>query len=202
MRFQADGQRKQPSSPDGGLGGAWSGSSIWIWWWVALLLLTGCGKAVRPAPQAAAEPREIEPLHLQRALSNLPRATLWVGAHELSTEVCLSPQQLATGMMFRTNLQADAAMLFPFVVPHRAAFYMRNTTVPLSAAYIDPEGVILEIHDLIPLDEKAIEAASDQIQYVLEVNQGWFARHGVATGAVVRTSLGHLREVFKLGRTR
>jgi hypothetical protein len=141
-------------------------------------------------------------MHLDRPLSNLPIIKLWVGSEELSTEVCLTPVQLATGMMFRTNLAENAAMLFPFTVPHRAAFYMKNTTVPLSAAYIDPEGVILEIHALHPLEERSVEAASDQVQFVLEVNQEWFARHGISTGAVVRTPQGSLRQFFRLDAPR
>jgi uncharacterized protein len=69
--------------------------------------------------------------------------------------------------------------------------------VPLSAAYIDPEGVILEIHDLKPLDETTVQADSDRVQFVLEVNQGWFARHHISTGAVVRTPQGALRQMFR-----
>src|SRR5262245_10530622 len=65
---------------------------------------------------------------------------LWVGAQELATELALNDRQRMTGMMFRTNLAENEAMLFVFPVPHRTSFYMKNTTVPLSAAYIDPEG--------------------------------------------------------------
>jgi uncharacterized membrane protein (UPF0127 family) len=93
-------------------------------------------------------------------------------------------------------MDENEAMLFPFPGPHRASFYMRNTRVPLSAAYIDPEGVIQEIHDLQPLDETPAQAASDNIQYVLEVKQGWFQRHNVTTGAAVRTPHGELKKTF------
>jgi len=167
---------------------------------LALLVLTvlaGCRKPAAPPPPPPVSTTEDAPLHLPHAQSNLPVVKLWAGAEELSTELCLTPQQLATGMMFRTNLAENAAMLFAFAMPHRAAFYMRNTTVPLSAAYIDPDGVIVEIHDLKPLDETSVEASSDRIQYVLEVKQGWFSRHNVSTGAVVRLPQGALREVFR-----
>ena len=87
-------------------------------------------------------------------------------------------------------------MLFVFAGPHRASFWMRNTVLPLTCAYIDPDGVILEIHDMKPLDETAIEAASDNVQFVLEMNQGWFARHHVSTGVVVRTERGSLLETY------
>ena len=148
-----------------------------------------------PVAPTSAPPAEAT-LHLDHAQTGLSVIKLWVGPEELSTELCLTIPQLSTGMMFRTNLAENAAMLFPFAQPHRASFYMKNTTVPLSAAYIDPDGVIAEIHDLKPLDESSVTAGSDQIQYVLEVNQGWFARHGVTTGAVVRTPQGTLRQTF------
>ncbi|MBI5384913.1 MAG: DUF192 domain-containing protein [Verrucomicrobia bacterium] len=162
----------------------------------ALASLAGCQKT-EPAATVPPPPMEVnEPLHLNRAQTGLPVMKLWVGAEELTAEVCLTAQQMATGMMFRTNLAENAAMLFPFATPQRASFYMRNTTVPLSAAYLDAEGAILEIRQLKPLDETPAEAATDQVQYVLEVNQGWFARHNVTTGAVVRTPSGSLRQHF------
>ena len=67
----------------------------------------------------------------------------------------------------------------------------------LSAAYIDPEGVILEIHDLQPHNTNSVVAASERVQFVLETNQGWFGRHHVTTGMVVRTERGTLAETFK-----
>jgi uncharacterized protein len=161
--------------------------------------LTGCQKHLPPALEPEADRTNARPFHLDHAQNNLPVIKLWVGSQELSTEVCLTSQQLATGMMFRTNLAENAAMLFPFAVPHRAAFYMKNTTVPLSAGFIDPEGVIQEIRDLKPLDETTVEASFDQVQYVLEVNQGWFLRHGISTGAVVRAAQGPLKGLFSFG---
>jgi uncharacterized membrane protein (UPF0127 family) len=90
----------------------------------------------------------------------------------------------------------NEAMLFVFARPYRVSFYMRNTRVPLSAAYIDPEGRIAEIHDLHPFNETPVSAISDRIQYVLEVNQGWFQRHNIPVGTLVRTEAGSLLETF------
>jgi uncharacterized membrane protein (UPF0127 family) len=87
-------------------------------------------------------------------------------------------------------------MLFVFPQPMQAAFWMKNTLVPLSAAYIDPEGTILEIHDLQPLNTNAVVASSFHIQYVLETKQGWFARNNVNTGMVVQTERGPLQSTF------
>ena len=167
---------------------------------LATIVWSGCKDAAPSAAAPMSAPPVETPLHLDHAQTGLSVIKLWVGPEELSTEVCLTIQELSTGMMFRTNLAENAAMLFPFAQPHRTSFYMRNTTVPLSAAYIDPDGVIAEIHDLKALDETSVTADSDQIQYVLEVNQGWFARHGVTTGAVVRTPQGTLRQTFSRSR--
>ena len=68
--------------------------------------------------------------------------------------------------------------------------------MPLSAAYISPEGVILELHDLQPHDTNSVVAATDQVQFVLETRQGWFERHHVGTNTLVRTDRGSLQETF------
>lgn len=162
-----------------------------------VLAVAGCKK---PAPVVPAT-TNVPPItnatsYLPYAQTNLPVIKVYVGAHELRTECALTAQETATGMMWRTNFDENAAMLFPFGRPHRASFYMRNTPLSLSAAYIDPNGAILEIRDLKPLDETPVEAATDQVQFVLEVNRGWFARHGVSTGAVVITQFGPLSKTF------
>lgn len=114
----------------------------------------------------------------------------------MKAEIAMTEKQVTNGMMFRSSMGEDEGMLFVFPVAHRTAFWMKNTLLPLSCAYIDPEGVILELHDLKPRDETLIHAVSDQVQYVLETKQGWFGRHGVDVGALVRTERGTLRDTF------
>ena len=133
---------------------------------------------------------------ITNAQPKLPALKLWLGAQEITAELALTQQQIMAGMMFRKQMDEKEGMLFVFARPHRAAFFMRNTLLPLSCAYLDSEGAILEIRDMKPLDETPIEAATDRVQYVLEVKQGWFARNAVATGAVVRTERGSLKETF------
>lgn len=135
-----------------------------------------------------------------QAQPKLQTLKLWMGPKELITELALTPNQWAAGMMFRTNMADGEGMLFVFPQRTRAAFWMKNTYVPLSGAYIDPEGTILEIHDMKPLNETSIQAATDNIQYVLEVPQGWFARNGITTNMTIRTERGGLRETFFRGR--
>ncbi|MGZ4958301.1 MAG: DUF192 domain-containing protein [Methylomonas sp.] len=118
----------------------------------------------------------------------LPTVKLWVGAQELVAEVASKPDQLSTGLMFRTNLGPNEGMLFVMPEPQRVGFYMRNTLIPLSSAYIDAEGVIQEMHDMTPKDETSISSASATIRYVLEVNRGWFETNHISPGALMRIS--------------
>ncbi len=150
------------------------------------ILLVGCQK-----PNTIAAPSFPE-----QAQPKLPTLKLWMGAEELVTELALTGIQQQTGMMFRTNIAENEAMIFVMPNPHRAAFWMKNTSVPLSAAYIDPKGVILEIHDLQPHNTNAVVAASDNVQYILETSQGWFERKKIAPGTVIRTERGSLPQTF------
>ncbi len=130
------------------------------------------------------------------AQPKLPIIKLWLGAEELTTEVASTQQQQQTGMMFRTSMAENEGMLFVFPGPYQASFWMMNTIVPLSAAYISPEGVILEIHQLQPHDTNSVVAATDRVQFVLETPQGWFERHHIGTNTVVRTERGSLQDTF------
>lgn len=158
-------------------------------------LLTACGNSTNNPP--AAKP-EIDPIrgHLTHAQPKLQTLKVWLGREELIAELALKPVEIATGMMFRTNMAENEAMLFVFNAPGPKNFYMRNCIVPLSAAYIQPDGTIAEIVDLRPGDEQGVQSQTSNLQFVLEVPQGWFQRHNVGTGAVVRTERGSLWETF------
>lgn len=163
------------------------------------LLLAGCKEA---KPVAAARtnsvtaPPVFAPPYLTHAQPRLQTIKLFVGGEELSTELAVRPVEIFTGMMWRTNMPENEAMLFVFPNPEPRSFYMRNTYVPLSLAYISPDGVIQEIHDLQPLNEASVPSRSENIQYVLEVPQGWFQRHNISTGTLLRTPRGDLRQSF------
>jgi uncharacterized membrane protein (UPF0127 family) len=103
----------------------------------------------------------------------------------LFAEVADTPQTSANGLMFRDSLPEDHGMLFVFEKPETASFWMRNTKIPLSIAYIDSAGKILEIEPLKPLDETPVESASSKVAFALEVNEGWFKRNGVSPGATI-----------------
>ncbi len=166
---------------------------------IALAILTagaaGCGSRQTEPFDSPRRSEAKDHGHLNHALPRLSTIKLWVSSRELVAEVARRAAEVQTGMMFRTNMADNEGMLFVFARPLRASFYMRNTTVPLSCAYLDPDGVILEVHDLKPLDETPVEAGSDNVQFVLETAQGWFARNQVHPGMVVRSQYGALRDL-------
>jgi uncharacterized membrane protein (UPF0127 family) len=160
---------------------------------LASILIVGCKKGPN-----ASTPLTIEtaPALPTKAQPKLPTVKLWIGAEEMTAEMALNGIQQQTGMMFRTNIAENEGMIFVFPYPHRASFWMKNTPLPLSAAYISPEGVILEIHQLEPHNTNAVKAVSENIQYVLETSQGWFERHNIRTNTLVRTEKASLRQTF------
>jgi uncharacterized membrane protein (UPF0127 family) len=159
---------------------------------LAAMLLAGCKKN---EPVAAA-PQSIDDLLPKQAQPKLPTMKIYLGAETLDAELALTEKQEMTGMMFRTNIQDTDSMLFVLPVPQQASFWMKNCPESISAAYITADGVIREIHHLEKNDTNAVLAATDNIQFVLETSDGWFARHNVNTGAVIRTEKGSLAATF------
>ncbi|MEJ5237531.1 DUF192 domain-containing protein [Limisphaera sp. VF-2] len=173
--------------------------SRWIMAWTVVALgLWGVGAGCGKPPEPAGLAPEVDPVHghLLHAQPPLPTVKLWLGSQELVAEVARRPVEIATGMMFRESLPEGHGMLFVFPNADRRSFWMRNCRVPLSAAYIDPEGVILEVVDLEPMDERPVPSQSDRVQYVLEVPRNWFRKHGLGPGTLIRTERGSLRETF------
>jgi hypothetical protein len=158
---------------------------------LAAMFWAGCQKSADVAPAPSVDDRL--PTQAQPKLQTIK---IYLGAETLDAELALTPQQEMTGMMFRTNLLETDAMLFVLPVQQRASFWMKNCPESLSAAYIGPDGVIEEIHRLEKNDTNSVVAGLDNIQYVLEVKDGWFARHNINTGTVIRTEKGSLAETF------
>ena len=160
---------------------------------LAASLLAGCKK-----PGAVAPTPSVDDLLPTQAQPKLRTMKIYLGAETLDAELALTPRQESTGMMFRTNVTDESAMLFILPEPIRApnGFWMTNCPVSLSAAYIGPDGVIEEIHHLEKNANKPVVATNDNIVFVLEVNDGWFARHNINPGTVIRTDKGSLRETF------
>jgi uncharacterized membrane protein (UPF0127 family) len=115
----------------------------------------------------------------------LRTANLRISGAPLIVEIADTPQALENGLMFRTSLPEDRGMLFVFDEPRKATFWMKNTKIPLSIAFIDSGGSILEIKSMSAFDETVVPSASDQVAFALEVNQGWFDRHKISAGALI-----------------
>ena len=164
---------------------------IILWLLPLAVSLAGCKKSGDAAPPPAMKYQL--PTHAQ---PRLPAVKIYLGAEQLDAELAHTPEQEETGMMFRTNILETDAMLFVLPSPQRASFWMKNCPESISAAYIGPDGVIEEIHHLEKNDTNAVVAAADNILFVLEVKEGWFARHNISDGAIIRTDKGSLAETF------
>ncbi len=115
------------------------------------------------------------------AQPHLPTINLQAGLHLIKAEVARTPQQVQTGMMFRREMGANEAMLFVFGDVAPRCFWMKNTLLPLSIAFIADNGEIVQINDMQPRDE-ASHCTKTAVRYALEMNQGWFAKRGVKPG--------------------
>lgn len=99
----------------------------------------------------------------------------------LNIEVADTPAEQANGLMGRSELGKDSGMLFDFKGATSTAFYMKNTSIPLSIAFVDSGGQVLAIKDMKPLDLTPVGSPSTY-RYAIETNQGWFAQHGIKPG--------------------
>ena len=111
----------------------------------------------------------------------LPTITLRIGNTKLTAEVAAAPSDRATGLMHRFSLPPDHGMLFVFETPQPLAFWMKNTHIPLSIAYLDAQGKILNIEDMAPQTLNG-HCSRRPVRYALEMNQGWFAKRGIKPG--------------------
>ena len=157
----------------------------------AAMVLAGCNNPATPT--APPSPFPNLPTHAQ---PKLPTLKIFLGPEMLDAELALTEQQMQTGMMFRTNIADADAMLFDLRLPQRANFWMMNCPESISAAYIDGDGVIQEIHHLEQNDTNGVVSATENIRFVLETSDGWFTRHHIEAGTVIRTEKGALRETF------
>jgi len=106
---------------------------------------------------------------------------LKIREHEIRAEVANTEESRRQGLMFRERLGENSGMVFLYPVTEITAMWMRNTRIPLSVAFIDGGGRILNIEDMTPLSEDA-HASRGPAAYALEVNRGWFARRGIKAG--------------------
>ena len=112
---------------------------------------------------------------------NLQRVELTAGMHRIDAQVALAPEERQTGLMYRQEMPPHEGMLFVFEQPAQQCFWMKNTLLPLTAAFVADDGTIVNLQDMKPqtLDS---HCSSKPVRYVLEMNQGWFAKKGIKAG--------------------
>lgn len=107
---------------------------------------------------------------------------LQIGDQTLLVELASTPEQRGRGLMARSQLLENTGMLFVFPSDQNLSFWMRDTPLPLSIAFIDTNQVILNLEDMQPFDDQTFHLSNGPARYALEVNQGWFAQHGINAG--------------------
>jgi uncharacterized protein len=117
--------------------------------------------------------------------TNLPRTTLTIGIHQIQAQVAQTPEQHATGLMYRTDMAPQEGMLFVFKTPSQQCFWMKNTLIPLTAAFVADDGTIVNLENMQPQTTES-HCSTKPVRYVLEVNLGWFAKKGLKAGAQLR----------------
>jgi uncharacterized membrane protein (UPF0127 family) len=112
----------------------------------------------------------------------LQRTTLTAGMHQITAQVASTPQQREIGLMFRKEMPQQEGMLFVFEEPSLQCFWMKNTLLPLTAAFVADDGTIVNLADMKPQTTNS-HCSTKPVRYVLEMNQGWFAKKGIKAGA-------------------
>ena len=120
-------------------------------------------------------------LSQQMPQPTLRTSKLTAGIHVITAEVAATPQSRATGLMMRERLAPNHGMAFVFEDKSQHCFWMRNTLIPLSIAFIEDDGTIVSIADMAPKSE-ASTCPPRAVRYALEMDQGWFTKRGIAAG--------------------
>lgn len=112
---------------------------------------------------------------------NLPRTTLNAGMHLIQAQVARSPEQRAIGLMFRQEMPANEGMLFVYEEAATQCFWMKNTLLPLTAAFLADDGTVVNLADMQPQTLHS-HCSAKPVRYVLEMHQGWFAKRAIRPG--------------------
>ena len=119
------------------------------------------------------------------AYAQLPTVDLFAGMYRIQAEVADNMGARMTGLMHRESMAPNAGMVFVFEENAAHCMWMKNTLIPLSVAFIDEAGAIINIADMQPQTEQS-HCASRPARYALEMNKGWFAQRGIKPGAKLR----------------
>jgi uncharacterized membrane protein (UPF0127 family) len=119
---------------------------------------------------------------------NLPRVKLAAGMHQIDAQVAATMDQRMTGLMFRKEMPQHEGMLFVFEQPQQQCFWMKNTLLPLSVAFVDDDGTIVNIDEMKPQTLES-HCSAKPVRYVLEMNTGWFAKKGIKAGTKLQSEI-------------
>ena len=119
----------------------------------------------------------------------LPTVQVVVKGHDLTIELATTPEARSCGLSLRDSLPENRGMLFVYAEPEILTFWMKNTRMPLSIAFIDTAGRVVSIQKMNPFPLTTVYASPVPALYALEVNQGWFEENGVGVGDVVEFNL-------------
>jgi uncharacterized membrane protein (UPF0127 family) len=144
-----------------------------IWGLGLCCCVLSCGPS---RPTRAAEPTRLQ----------LPVIELTVKSNRIGAEVARAEPELSQGLMYRRFLAPDSGMLFIFDRESMQRFWMKNTLIPLSIAFISREGIITDVLEMAPLDTTSDYSSSRPVSAALEMNSGWFESRGVAPGDTIR----------------
>lgn len=117
----------------------------------------------------------------QTPQTNLPRTVLSVGIFQIHAQIAQSAQERQTGLMHRMQMPQTEGMLFVFESPNTQCFWMKDTLLPLTAAFIADDGTILNFADMQPQTTQT-HCSIRPVRFVLEMNQGWFHKRGIKPG--------------------
>ena len=123
----------------------------------------------------------VAPGWAQDAPQKLPSVTLNAGMHIIQAELAQTPDERSIGLMFRKNMGANEGMLFAFEQAAKQCFWMKNTLLPLSIAFVAADGTVVNIDDMKP-QTLASHCSTKEVPFVLEMNVGWFAKRGIKAG--------------------
>jgi uncharacterized membrane protein (UPF0127 family) len=113
---------------------------------------------------------------------DLQRTRLSAGMHLIDAQVARTPEQRQIGLMMRKDMPQQEGMIFIFEQPARQCFWMKNTLLPLTAAFVADDGRIVNMADMKPQSEEA-HCSEEPVRYVLEMNKGWFTKKGIKSGS-------------------
>jgi uncharacterized membrane protein (UPF0127 family) len=113
---------------------------------------------------------------------NLPRVKLAAGMHIIDAQVAATPDQRMTGLMHRKEMPQHEGMLFVFEYPAQQCFWMKNTLLPLSVAFVADDGTIVNIDEMRPQTLES-HCSAKPVRYVREMNKGWFSKKGIKAGS-------------------